>query len=354
MKKLFINSFGLIFLLLLFACDSSQTPDLPLKMRTLAFGTWVDITVYDLPPEHADAVGEQLDDALQQMHNDWHAWHPGELNSINNQLKLGKTVTLDDQMLQLIELAIAMEKSSNGLFNPAIGDLLKLWGFQRDDPFNVEEIPKQQQIDNYLASSPSTTQLRLKNNLLSTVNTQVQLDFGGFGKGFGVQLLLQQLHHQGLKNVLINAGGDLMLSGKASSHPWNIAIENPFKGSALATLSLEGEHAVFTSGNYERGYSVNGIKYHHIINPLTGYPATGVASVTVIGKDGAWSDAAATTLLLAGVDSAFELAPRMGVLHLLLITDDGQYHMDEGMLRHIKFFEPKPSKIITHVLTQQP
>jgi thiamine biosynthesis lipoprotein len=347
--KLKLKAFYGIFLLgFLLSCSPTTPSQQPLKMTTLAFGTWVDITIYNLEPKQAEVIGQQLDDALQKMHQDWHAWHPGTLGKINQALRQGETIELDPQMQLLIGMAMEMESKSRGLFNPAIGELLKLWGFQRDDPFNVKNIPSTQQIQQYLDSRPSTSQLLLQQNKLSSSNPKVQFDFGGFAKGFGIQLLLQQLNRQGYDDVLINAGGDLMVSGLAGSKPWNISISDPFSEDTVAKISLSGNYAVFTSGNYERGFEVDGVRYHHILNPFTGYPAKGIAAVTVIGKDGAWSDAAATALLLANVEQAFEIAPTMGVKHLLMITDDGHYHVDEGILTLIEFFDLDPAKLKTH------
>jgi len=347
--KSFTKYITIVYLaVLLGACSADKSPQPPLKMRTLAFGTWVDITIYDLDPKQAQQIGKQLDNSLQKMHQDWHAWHPGKLGRINKALQHGQTVTLKPQMKQLIQLAIDMETKSNGLFNPSIGELLNIWGFQRDDPFNIEQIPSPEQIKQYLQNRPSTTQLTLNGDQLSSSNPHIKMDFGGFAKGFGIQLLLQQLQSEGYKNVLINAGGDLMISGQASSRPWHISIQDPFSDQAVGKISLSGDYAVFTSGNYERGFSVDGVRYHHILNPLTGYPASGIASVTVIGSDGAWSDAAATALLLAGVEPAFKLAPAMGVQHLLIITDDGKYHLDEAMLPIVELFNLQPADLIIH------
>ncbi len=348
MNSVLLKFAAFVWLILLIACSPQKPPQKPLKMRTLAFGTWVDISIYDLKPEQAEAIGKQLDGALQKMHQDWHAWHPGKLSEVNAVLQKGQSIKLDPQMQQLIELAMAMQQKSSGLFDPAIGELLSIWGFQRDDPFNVKQIPSPQQISQYLAERPSMSDLSLSNDRLSSSNKHVKLDFGGFAKGFGIQLLLHQLQSQGYQNVLINAGGDLMVSGQASNKPWQISIADPFSEEALGKLELTGETAVFTSGNYERGFEVNGIKYHHILNPLNGYPATGIAAVTVVGEDGAWSDAAATTLLLAGVDKAFQIAPEMGARHVLIITDDGQYHLDKGMLSIIELFNFKSSDLVIH------
>jgi len=312
-------------------------------MRILAFGTWVDITVFVDRTVDKAVLQQQLQTELHQMHKDWHAWHPSELTRLNEAFEQGKAVTVDAQMLGLLKLSQQLEVASDGYFDAGIGKLLKLWGFQRDDPFNVDQLPDPKALQALMAKPASTLQMHFEGNLVSSPNPIVALDFGGFGKGFGIDLLIEQLKKQGINNALMNAGGDLRAIGVAGDRPWKIGIRDPHKESPLAILSLSGDVSVFTSGDYERGYTIDGVHYHHILNPKTGYPAHGIASATVIGDKGAWMDAAATTMLIAGVEQAFSIAPKMGVKHLLLVTDDGKIYLDKEMLPLLTFNDNQKS-----------
>lgn len=344
-KSIFRTLLSIVFVLILSSsCQQNQSFQ-KLKLRILAFGTWVDITIYDKDLSRYPDLATSIEKSLLQMHRHWHAWHPSAITQINDAFAQGKSITVSQQMINLLTLGQKMAKQSQGYFQPAIGQLLALWGFQRDDPFNNHSIPSAEAIEQIVESHPAMSQISIKNRQLSSTNPRVMLDLGGFGKGFGLDLLKQQLLHRGISNMMLNAGGDIVSYGRAGARPWVVGIKNPFADNALATLELSHNETVFTSGNYERGFVLKGKHYHHIINPFTGYPSSGIASATVIGDNGAWSDAAATTMLLAGVKKAFELAADMGVKHLLIITDDGQYYVDQGMLDLLTFIDSKPQNL---------
>ncbi len=347
-----LSGLSIIIAFVIGLSSCSKTHLEPYNMRIMAFGTWVDISLYVDGTVDKEQLQQQLESSLQSMHKKWHAWRPGELSRINQAFAKGQSINVDPQMRGLLQLSQRLEKASQGLFNPAIGQLLKLWGFQRDDPFNVNALPSQQDIDRLLENPASTIHIQFNEEEISSTNSLVAMDFGGFGKGFGIDLLIEQLKAQGIEHALINAGGDLRAIGKAGNRFWRIGIRDPFDDSTLATLQLRQDTSVFTSGNYERGYVIDGKKYHHIINPISGYPAQGIASATVIGVNGVWSDAAATAMLLAGTDKAFEIARNMGVQHLLLITDDGQLHLDAAMLKLLEFTRPQEGKLHFHKFTE--
>ena len=136
---------------------------------------------------------------------------------------------------------------------------------------------------------------------LSSTNPTVQLDFGAFGKGYGIDLAIEKLRKMGIENAIVNAGGDLRAIGSRSGTPWRIAIRRPSGAGVLGVIKTDSDESIFTSGDYERNFVWQGVRYHHIIDPRTGYPAKGVSSVTVIHTDATTADAAATALFVAGM-----------------------------------------------------
>jgi len=333
--------------LLLSSCQSKKTFK-EFKMRILVFGTWVDVTLYEKDFSPYPHLQQSIEDELLEMHKKWNAWHPSQITRINKAFAQGKSIEIDPQMEHLLNLAKKLSHASEGYFEPAIGHLLNIWGFQRDDPFNMTQIPTPKQIKSIINTQPSMNQIKISQHRVSSINPEVQLDFGGFGKGFGLDLLKASLLKKGLHNFMINGGGDIVTSGLAGERPWIVGIRDPFSKKSLANLKLQPDEAIFTSGVYERTFKVNGKSYHHILNPYTGYPAKGIVSATVIGQSGAWSDAAATTMLIAGKQKAFKLARNMQVLHLMLITEDGQIYLDKGMKKRLNFNSLQPVK--THVI----
>jgi thiamine biosynthesis lipoprotein len=170
----------------------------------------------------------------------------------------------------------------------------------------------------------------------------VQIDMGGYAKGYGVDLALQELRDMGIHNAIINAGGDVRVIGQHGDRHWRVGIRNYNGDGVLATVDVFDGEAVFTSGDYERRYTDHAKTYHHIIDPRTGFPATETASVTVIHGDGATADAAATALFVAGPQRWRDIAKKMGIRYVLLVDRHGQRYMTEDMKNRLQLMHNDP------------
>jgi thiamine biosynthesis lipoprotein len=177
-------------------------------------------------------------------------------------------------------------------------------------------------------------------------NQAVQLDFGGIGKGMAVDLAIEHLRELGISNAIVNMGGDLRAIGSKGGTPWKIGIRHPRNKGVIASLETSGDESVFTSGDYERYFEYEGKRYHHILDPRTGYPAEGVTSVTVIHKEGVVADAAATALFIAGPEHWLEIARSMGVRDVMLIDSAGRIHLTPSMQQRIQFEQPATGEIL--------
>lgn len=335
---------ALIFGCLLFVLSACQfRSESPQHWRHLAMGTWVDITIYDQTP--INEISPRLAKLLDDAHQRWHAWHPSELSRINESFAQGRCVQVAPTTAQLIRLAKQLWQASDGLFDAGIGQLLKLWGFQRENMLAAWQPPEDKEINDWLASHPSIHDVYFVNNRqLCSRNPKVSLDFGGFGKGFILQLVSQSLSHLGITNHMVNGGGDIIIAGQPPHRPWRIAIQNPFaKEKVLATIELSGKKSIFTSGTYERHWQHQGITYHHILDPRTARPAQGTVSVTVIGDDPVWMDAAATAILIAGPKCAARLADKMRVHAWLVIDHKGVAYLNTAMKNWIEWVTPPQS-----------
>jgi thiamine biosynthesis lipoprotein len=163
----------------------------------------------------------------------------------------------------------------------------------------------------------------------------VKLGFGAFAKGTAVDAAIDALRAQGVDNAIINIGGDLRAIGSHGERPWVIGIRHPRQeGRMLASVAVQNDESVFTSGDYERYFSYEGKRYPHILDPRTGYPAREVISVTVIHQNAARADAAATALLVAGLDWP-QIAASMGIDRVMLMRADGQIEMSPAMAEHV-------------------
>jgi thiamine biosynthesis lipoprotein len=182
-----------------------------------------------------------------------------------------------------------------------------------------------------VAQHPSSLDIEVRGGQLFSANPAVQLDFGGIAKGFAVDIACEELAALGVRNAIVNAGGDLRAFGHHGERPWRVAIRNPLGGS-LGGIEIHEDEAVFTSGNYERYHeSATHKRYAHILDPRSGWPARQLMSATVVARDGWMADAAATALIVAGLSEWSEVASAMQLELVLLVDDTGRIHATSAM-----------------------
>ncbi len=308
------------------------------------FGTIVEITIRDADPRTANRAIDAIRADFARMHRDWHAWKPGELTRLNTALAAGRPFRVSPFLLPLIHQAKTFWQMSDGLFNPAIGAIIGAWGFHADKlPKGTR--PPLERIRKLAALRPSMGDVRIEDDVVSSRNRTVQLDFGGFAKGEAVDRAIRRLREFGIRNAIVNAGGDLKVIGSHGDRPWRAGIRDPKDWGVIATVELASGEALFTSGNYERYREYEGIRYTHIIDPRTGMPVEHIVSATVLHTDGALADAAATALAVAGPGDWTRIAERMGVKLVMLIDDTGTVYLTPEMRRRIVFVK-EPERLV--------
>ena len=318
----------------LFACSDTQMQER--EHSILAFGTLITINLFDVDAQSANKAFADLEVMFQKQHKEWNPWVEGELKDINHRIASGKASDINPEMADLIIRSQQLSADTEGLFNPAIGQLINLWRFHEyKDPDKVP--PKPAEIKAVLERHPKMSDLELKETHLSSRNPAVQLNFGAFAKGYAVDLAIEHLKSMGIRNAIVNTGGDLRAIGRHGNRPWRIGIRHPRAEGVIASIQIDGDESVYTSGDYERYFYYDGKRYHHILDPRTGYPAWNAQSVTVIHHDGAVADAAATALLIAGADGWHRIAKRLGLKYVMLIDSEGRIHMNPAMARRIHF-----------------
>jgi thiamine biosynthesis lipoprotein len=286
----------------------------------------------------AEAVSQEIEQQFMLWHHDWHAWEPGPLTTLNAQLATLQPSTLEATLLPLLTEANRLSRLSNHLFNPTIGKLVSLWGFQ-GNPLPEGAYPEPAAIGQWLAQAPTVDDVSIKGTQIVSRNPQIAYDLGAFAKGYAIDRLVEQLRKRGIDNAIINTGGDLRAIGRRGKRPWNIGIRHPRRNDILARIKTSGDTSVFTSGDYERLFVADGKRFHHILDPRTGYPATGASAVTVVHESAATADAAATALFVAGVDGWQAIARRMGIDRIMLVDSQGVIHMTPAMQAITEFGE---------------
>jgi len=336
---------SLLFFSFLLIAGCQQSPR-EYKHTLLVFGTLVNITLRDVDEKRAEKSFDQIRQDLQAMHTIWHPWKRGPLGRVNVLLQTGGWFSPNISVLPAIEKSRELARLSDNLFNPAIGQLIALWGYHQDQP-PTGPPPAKEAIEKLLTQHPRMSDIEIKGLRIRSHNPAVQLDFGAMAKGLAIDHVIDYLREQNIQNAIVNAGGDLKVIGSHGDRPWRIGIRHPRKkGEVLAALDAHDGESVFTSGDYERYYIYKGQRYDHIIDPRTGYPADQSTSVTVIFKDAATADAAATALFVAGPDGWQAIARKMHLRYVMLVAKNGQIIMTPAMAERINLIDTQSIPLI--------
>ena len=324
-------------ILLLSACEGRE----PLyQEQGYVFGTLVEVSVYGEPEPRARQAVTAVMQEFQRLHERLHAWQPSELSELNAAFAKGDSMAISAELVAIIEDASKLSLQSDRLFNPAIGRLIQLWGFQSDEFAKAE--PEDKQIAQWVSANPQMSDITIVRGRAVSTNKSVQLDLGGYAKGYALDRAAALMRESNIRNALINVGGNVRALGQHGDRPWRVGIQHPRKPGALATLDLRDGEAVGTSGDYQRYFMVGKVRYCHLINPGTGYPMQGVQAVTVLTHGpnaGVLSDAASKPLFIAAAAGWRAAARKMNVAEAMLVDVHGTVHLTEAMEKRLKFGE---------------
>jgi thiamine biosynthesis lipoprotein len=342
---LFITHY-LFFLLAILALSltgcARETP--VYQQQSYVFGTLVDVSIAGEEEARARQLAGQVLAEFDRLHRTLHAWKPSELSRLNAAFARGEKMPVSPELAGLLRDAAALSAQSGGTFNPAVGGLIKLWGFQNDEFVPVRPDPAA--LAAWVKAAPGMADIVVEDGYAASRNPAVQLDLGGYAKGYALDLAAAYLRGQGVKGALVNIGGNIIAIGSRGGQPWRVGIQHPRKPSAIATLELRDGEAIGTSGDYQRFFELDGKRYCHIIDPASGYPVQGVEAVTVVVPPGrlagTLSDVASKPLFIAGAAGWREAAARMGISEALLIDARGEIHLTAAMKKRLQFTEKTP------------
>lgn len=314
--------------------------------ESYVFGTRVEVSIYGEPEASARQFSAQILRDFDAMHHTLHAWEPGTLERMNGIFALAPAkAAIAPGMIPIIQDASRYSALSQGLFNPAIGNLVRLWGFHSDS--FAPKLPDPAAIEKLVSANPRMSDIVIDGILFYSTNPAVRLDLGGYAKGYALDQAAAYLRAQGVKNALINIGGNIIALGRHGDRPWRVGIQHPRAAGPIATVELRDGEAIGTSGDYQRFFELDGRRYCHIIDPRTGWPAQGVQSVTVLTPPsphaGTLSDVASKPIFIAGSAAWREAAQRMGVANVMLIDAHGRIMLTESMKQRLTF-EPAAVK----------
>lgn len=293
--------------------------------RTLKLmGSRFDITVV---AANASEANEYIDMAVAEIHRIEKlisSWDPNSETSLINANAGIKPVEVSSELFGLIKRAIGISNLTDGAFDISYASMDKIWKFDG----SMSKMPSEKEIKNSVAKvGYRNIILNEKDNSVFLKLPGMKIGFGAIGKGYAADKAKALLKSKGVVAGIINASGDMNTWGKqVTGEDWKVAITNPMdKNKAFALLPIKNE-AVVTSGDYEKFVQFNGTRYAHIIDPRTGYPATGIISVTVFAPKAELADALATSVFVMGKEVGLNRINQLPKIECIIIDVEGNIY----------------------------
>ena len=314
------------------AADSSSPPprDSKQHFQARSMGTVVDLTVWSDDSTGAAEVAQVVFDEFKRLDQLMSNWvDTSDVSKINAAAGVS-AVVVSDETLKLIQFAQNVSRKSGGAFDITVGAYRGLWKFDEDmdrtlpDPKDVAARRKLTGWrDVVVDAKKKTVKLRRKG---------MAITLGGIAKGYAVDRAVALLRGRGYQNFIMQAGGDLYVSGTKGGQKWRVGIRDP-RGGRDATFAItELQDRTFsTSGDYERGFVKDGVRYHHILDPKTGQPARLCRSVTVSARDAITADAWSKPLFILGPERGLKLLKSMPDLQAVFVDAKNQIHTTAGL-----------------------
>lgn len=335
---------ALFFVLLLSLAACSRAP--LHHQEAFVFGTRVEVLIAGKSEAEARPAAAAVLREFDRLHRSYHAWKPSELSRLNDAIAAGRRQQVTPEMAALIVEAQRLSLAGEGLFDPGIGRLISLWGFQSDDLPTT--LPAASAVAAWQAARAGVADLRLDDTDVSSRRRQVALDFGGYLKGVALDRAASILKAQGVHNALINIGGNVLALGTKNGQRWRVGIQHPRRPGPLATVELDDGEAIGTSGDYQRYFEVDGKRYCHLLDPRSGQPVMHTQAVTVLVTArmaaGTLSDVASKPLFIAGTDWP-RLARQLQVEHVLRVDAEGRWQVSRAMQDRLKYVGDRPDAL---------
>ncbi len=310
---------GLLILLAALGWWRLQPGGGEIRQTRLLMGTTVEIVANgenraQLKTAVADAFAEmeRLDRLLSSHRDD---------SDIARLSQSATGATVSPESAEVIALGLEIARRSEGAFDLTLGRLTTLWDLDAPSP----EVPDSQAIDAALAGVGPEA-LSLDGLQVKKRSPHLHIDLGGIAKGYVVDRAIAVLREGGVVSAAINAGGDMYLLGQRPQRPWRIGIQHPRQPDGVLEAVQIVDRAVVTSGDYERFFEQDGIRYHHLLDPGTGLPARACQSVSIITDSVALADALATAVFVLGPQKGLALLAEYPGAAGLIIAADGSRH----------------------------
>lgn len=304
----------------------ADTQDDSESLTDTAMGTDCSVRVFG-----AKGAAKDIMDMLSDIENKYLSWRVegSDIANLNENASEKESVTPSEWTYDYLKKIFELAQKSDGAFDPTLGSLSQLWNLGTANPY----IPQKSEVTELLSKtgwenvSFDDGEVFLKNG--------VQIDLGAVGKGIGCDEALKILEEKNASAAVVSVGGSILTYGeKTDGKPWKVGIANPRNEdgeSYLGALTIEGTRSISTSGDYEKYVLEDGVRYHHILDPKTGYPSdSGLISVTVVCEEGWLSDGLSTACFVLGYDDSLPLLEEYDA-EAVFVTKEKEVVVTDGL-----------------------
>jgi thiamine biosynthesis lipoprotein len=335
---------ALIFLFLIFlicGCGEKEYSRVEFLMDTV-----VEVKVCHRNKAKAEEAIDSAMEEIRRVEQKMSRFLPAsEVSKINREALLerakgsplaGGWIPVSDELFSLLEKAVRLSELTKGCFDVTIYPLLKIWNIEGENP----AVPAKKEIQERLQLVGFANMI-LKNSSVRFAKRGMGIDLGGIAKGYAVDAAIRVLKEKNVESAMVNAGGDIYALGRKQGKPWRIGIRHPRRGGEILGIVEVEDKAIVTSGDYERYFFSEGRRYHHILNPKTGYPANECQSVTIVAKKATIADGLATGVFVLGPREGMGLIESLEEVEGVIVNKGGEMSVSSGLVSKIEYVNEK-------------
>lgn len=316
-------------ILLLLATQTFSFGQQIFKKKQSLLGSPFEITVVAKDSIQGNLFSDLAITEVRRIENLISDWIPtSQISKVNHNAGISP-IKVDKEVYDLVDRATKISKLTSGAFDISYASMDRIWKFDG----SMKEMPTPEEIRKSVEKvGYQNIILNSKDTTIFLKNKGMKLGLGGIGQGYIADKIKVLLQEKGCKSGLVNVSGDINTWGKQpDGQSWTVGIVNPMnKNKVFATFPLD-DSAVETSGSYEKYVTFNGKRYSHIIDPRTGYPATGIVSVSVFAKQTEIADALATGIFVMGVEVGLDLVNQLKGIGCIIVDDKGVIHTSNNI-----------------------
>ncbi|NLK26855.1 MAG: FAD:protein FMN transferase [Clostridiales bacterium] len=322
-----------------FNTNNANTSDQPAYITKSSFllDTFVTIQIYD---KQEEAILEGSMDVIRKYEKIYSRTdEDSELYQLNHGALASKGQQVSEELADLLKYSMKYSNLSEGAFDLSIAPVSSLWNFKASNPV----LPSEESIKEAL-SYVNYKDIKIEGNKITFAKEGMAIDLGAIAKGYIADRVKDYLLGEGVKSAMINLGGNVLCVGnKPDGSPFNVGIQMPYadRNETIAVMEIS-DLSVVSSGIYERYFSLDGVSYHHILNPKTGYPYdSNLISVTIISPYSVDGDGLSTSAFALGLEKGMDLIESIPNTYAIFITDDYKLHYTKGFKEAIKVIVSK-------------